>query len=48
MVAQDQGVLPKGKPALHDQGRAAVPTCLRHVETTLVLVSGSGVGAPCR
>ncbi len=41
VVAQDQGVLPKGKPASHDQGYAAVPTCLRHVETTLVLVSGS-------
>ncbi len=28
-------------PASHDQGHAAVPTCLRHVETALVLVSGS-------
>ncbi len=45
VVAQDQGVLPKGKPASHDQGHAAVPTCLRHVETTLVLVSGPGVGS---
>ncbi len=44
VVAQDQGVLPKGKPALHDQGHAAVPMCLRHVETTLVLVSGPGAG----
>ncbi len=42
VVAQDQGVLPEGKPASHDQGHAAVPTCLRHVETTLVLVSGPG------
>ncbi len=42
VVAQDQGVLPEGKPTLHDQGHAAVPTCLRHVETTLVLVSGPG------
>ncbi len=50
VVAQDQGVLPEGKPALHDQGHAAVPTCLRHVETTLVLVSGPGAGtsvSPC-
>ncbi len=44
VVAQDQGVLPEGKPASHDQGHAALPTCLRHVETTLVLVSGPGVG----
>ncbi len=48
VVAQDQGVFPEGKPALHDQGHAAVPTCLRHVETTLVLVSGPVLGAPCR
>ncbi len=33
------------KPASHDQGHAAVPTCLRHVETTLLLVSGPGVGS---
>ncbi len=45
VVAQDQGVFPEGKPASHDQGHAAVPTCLRHVETTLVLVSGPGVGS---
>ncbi len=40
-------------PAVHetptvlaqDQGHAAVPTCLRHVETTLVLVSGPGAGS---
>ncbi len=37
VVAQDQGVLPEGKLASHDQCHAAVPTCLRHVETTLVL-----------
>ncbi len=36
VVAQDQGVLPEGKPTLHDQGHAAMPTCLRHVEETLV------------
>ncbi len=42
VVAQDQGVFPEGKPASHDQGHAAMPTCLRHVETALVLVSGSG------
>ncbi len=45
MVAQDQGVLPEGKPASHDQGHAAMPTCLRHVEETLVLVSGPGAGS---
>ncbi len=45
VVAQDQGVLPEGKPASHDQGHAALPTFLRHVETTLVLVSGPGAGS---
>ncbi|KAI2664001.1 ORF V: Enzymatic polyprotein [Labeo rohita] len=42
VVAQDQGVLPEGKPVLHDQGHAAMPTCLRHVEEALVPVSGPG------
>ncbi len=45
MVAQDQGVLPEGKPASHEQGHAAMPTCLGHVEETLVLVSGPGIGS---
>ncbi len=45
VMAQDQGVFPEGKPTSHDQGHAAVPTCLRHVETTLVLVSGPGAGS---
>ncbi len=40
VVAQVQGVLPEGKPIPHDQGHAAMPTCLGHVEETLVLVSG--------
>ncbi len=31
--------------ASHDQGHSAVPMCLRHVETTLVLVSGPGAGS---
>ncbi len=48
VVAQDQGVLPKGKPALHYQGHEVMPTCLKHVEETLVLVSGPVLGAPCR
>ncbi len=39
---------PEGKPASHDQVHAAVPTCLRHVEKNLVLVSGLVLGAPCR
>ncbi|KAI2663885.1 Transposon Ty3-G Gag-Pol polyprotein [Labeo rohita] len=41
---------PEGKPASHDQGHAAMPSCLRHVEETLVLVSGPGAGSslsPC-
>ncbi len=42
---QDQGVLPEVKPASHDQGHAVMPTCLGHVEETLVLVSGSGFGS---
>ncbi len=45
VVAQVQGVLPEGKPILHDQGHAAMPTCLGHVEETLVLVSGPGPGS---
>ncbi len=45
MVAQDQRVFPKGQPALHDQGHAAMLTCLRHVEETLVLVPGPGAGS---
>ncbi len=45
MVAQDQGVFPEGKSALHDQGHVAMPTCLRHVKETLVLVSGPGAGS---
>ncbi len=50
VVAQVQGVLPEGKPVPHDQGHAAMPTCLGHVEETLVLVSGPGPGSslpPC-
>ncbi|KAI2657596.1 Transposon Ty3-G Gag-Pol polyprotein [Labeo rohita] len=34
-----RGVLPEGKPASHDQGHAAMPTCLGH---------GPVLGAPCR
>ncbi len=39
VVAQDQRVLPE-EPASHAQGHEAMPTCLRHVEETLVLVRG--------
>ncbi len=45
MVAQDQGVLPEGKPTSHDQGHTVMPTCLGHVEEILVLVSGPGIGS---
>ncbi len=45
VVAQVQGVLPEGKPIPHDQGHAAMPTWLGHVEETLVLVSGPGPGS---
>ncbi len=40
VVAQVQGVLPEGKSR-----HAAMPTCLGHVEETLVLVSGPGPGS---
>ncbi len=33
----------QGKPALHDQGHTAVPMCLGHVETTLVLSQGADI-----
>ncbi|KAL0149293.1 hypothetical protein M9458_055331 [Cirrhinus mrigala] len=45
VVSQDQGGLPEGKPALHDQSHAVMPTCLGHVEETLVLVSGPSAGS---
>ncbi len=45
VVAQDQEVLPEWKPASHDQGHVAIPTFLRHVEETLVLVSRPGAGS---
>ncbi len=44
-VAQDQRIFPEGKPPSHDHGHAAMPTCLRHVEETLVLVSVPGAGS---
>ncbi|KAI2645709.1 Gag-Pol polyprotein [Labeo rohita] len=50
VVAQNQGVLPDGKPTSHDQFHRAVTTCLRHVEETLVSKSRFGVGRsllPC-
>ncbi len=45
MVAQYQGVFPEGKSTLHDQGHAAMLSYLRHVEETLVFVTGAGVGS---
>ncbi|KAL0163894.1 hypothetical protein M9458_039647, partial [Cirrhinus mrigala] len=50
VVAQEQGVLPEGKPISLDQGHAAMPTCLGHLEEALVPVSGPGAGSslsPC-
>ncbi|KAL0150469.1 hypothetical protein M9458_054286 [Cirrhinus mrigala] len=44
VVTQNQGVFHKGKPTSHGQGHAALPTCRRHVEKALVMVSGPGVG----
>ncbi len=43
VVAQNQGILPGGKPTSHDQGDVAMPTCLTHVETTF----GSCLRARC-
>ncbi len=43
--SQESQRRPKGKPVPHDQGHAAMPTCLGHVEETLVLVSGPGPGS---
>ncbi len=48
MVAQDQGVFPSGEPASHDQGHAAMLTCLTHVEETLLPVTRPVLGALCR
>ncbi len=45
VVAEDHGVIPERKPTSHDQGHAAMPTCLRHVEETLFLVSGPVAGS---
>ncbi len=45
VVAQDQWVFPEGKSALHDQGHVVMLSCLRHVEETLVLVTGPGTGS---
>ncbi len=38
MVAQDRRVFPEGQPLSHDQGHAAMLTCLGNVKETLVPV----------
>ncbi len=43
VVAQDQRVFPEGQPLSHDQGHAAMPSCLGNVEETL----GSCPRVPC-
>ncbi|KAL0151580.1 hypothetical protein M9458_053097 [Cirrhinus mrigala] len=40
-----KGFFPEGEPAPHDQGHAPRSTCLRHVEETVVLKSGPGIGS---
>ncbi len=40
-----KGFSPKGKSTSHDQGHVAMLMYLRHVEETLVLVSGPGAGS---
>ncbi len=46
-----KGFSQRGKPTLHDQGHAAMPTCLRHVEETfgfcLKAGAGSSLSRPC-
>ena len=44
VVAQDQGVFSEGKSISHDQGHAAMPSCLGHVEETLVPHPGPSAG----
>ncbi len=44
VVTQDQGVFPKGKFALLDQGHVVILMCLRHVDETLVLVTRAEIG----
>ncbi len=36
VVAQDQRVFPEGQPLSHDQGHAAMLSCLGNVEKTLI------------
>ncbi len=44
VVAQDHRVFPEGQPILHDQGHAAMLTCLKHVEETVFPVTRPCVG----
>ncbi|KAL0149336.1 hypothetical protein M9458_055374 [Cirrhinus mrigala] len=44
VVAQDQGVLPEGKPTPHDQGHMAMPMCLRYVEDMRRVMLATDVG----
>ncbi len=44
VVAQDQRVFPEGQPLSHDQGHAAMLSCLGNVEETVVPVPGSRAG----
>ncbi len=45
VVAQDRRVFPEGQPLSHDQGHAAMLSCLGNVEETLVPVPGSHDGS---
>ncbi len=45
VMAKDQRFSPEGQPLLHDQGHAAMLTCLGNVEETLFPVPGSRVGS---
>ncbi len=48
VVAQDQGVLPEGKPAPKFQGHEVMHTCLRHVDLSSCLSAGAGSSlSPC-
>ncbi len=48
VVAQDQRVFPERQPLSHDQGHAAILSCLGNVEEPWFLSQGPVLGASCR
>ncbi|KAI2657234.1 hypothetical protein H4Q32_021341 [Labeo rohita] len=47
VVVQDQGVISEGKPITHDQGHAAMPSCLDMWNKSWFLTQVPVLGAPC-